>query len=92
MFLSPIVRRTIMKIQDYSGGKSSLASLCLPMSIIALSVLLILSASSAWSATISGNVEIEGRKDMSGVLITAQEAGLSGVTSRNGTYSINDVP
>ncbi len=46
----------------------------------------------AWSATISGKVEIEGRKDLSGVLITVQERSLSGITESDGTYSIPDVP
>ncbi len=67
------------------------------VSILAFSILLIFYTSSAWSATISGKVGIEGRQDMSGVLITAQRLttqteGLSGITSKNGSYSIPDVP
>ncbi len=79
---------------SHSSHFSSLPTL---VSILAFSILLIFYTSSAWSATISGKAEIEGRKDMSGVLITAQRlttqaGGLSGITSNDGTYSIPDVP
>jgi hypothetical protein len=57
----------------------------------ALIALLIFHTSSVWSATISGRVGIEGRKDLSGVLVTVQGKNLSGVTSDDGTYSISNV-
>ena len=69
-----------------------LIPLCLRAFVAVFSVLLISHTSSAWSATISGKVEIEGRKDMSGVLVTVQEESLSGITSKDGTYSIPDIP
>ena len=53
---------------------------------------LIFHASLVLGATISGKVEIEGRNDLSGVLITVQERSLSGITKTDGTYSIPDVP
>ncbi len=56
-----------------------------------VAALLIFLTGSAWSATIFGKVEIEGREDMSGVLVTVQGESLSAVTSRDGTYSIVNV-
>jgi hypothetical protein len=56
-----------------------------------VAALLIFFTASAWSATIFGKVEIEGREDMSGVLVTVQGESLSAVTSSDGTYSILNV-
>jgi len=60
-------------------------------------VLLLFQIASAWSATVSGTVKIEGKKDISGVLVTIlniQSLGrsLSGVTDIGGKYSIQSVP
>ena len=92
MFLSVIGKRTIMKAQGYGLRGNKLASSCLRISVFVFSALLLLYTSSAWSATISGNVAIEGRSDLSGVLVTVQEESLSGITSDDGAYSIQNVP
>lgn len=63
---------------------------CVFLPLFVASLLLSLTAS-AWGATIFGKVEIEGREDMSGVLVTVQGESLSAVTSRDGTYSILNV-
>lgn len=55
-------------------------------------VFLLLQIASVWSATVSGTVKIEGKKDKSGVLITIQGRNLSGITDKDGVYSIKDVP
>jgi triacylglycerol esterase/lipase EstA (alpha/beta hydrolase family) len=55
-------------------------------------VFLLLQTASVWSATVSGNVKIEGKKDKSGVLITIQGLSLSGITNRDGNYSIKNIP
>jgi hypothetical protein len=51
---------------------------------------------SAWSATVSGTVKIEGKNDKSGVLVTvhntSQGRSLSGATDKDGKYSIQNVP
>jgi len=63
-----------------------------------MTVLFLLQIASAWSATVSGTVKIEGKKDISGVLVTIhniqslQGRSLSGVTDKVGKYSIPSVP
>jgi hypothetical protein len=63
-----------------------------------MAVLFLIQIASAWSATVSGTVKIEGKKDKSGVLVTIhniqslQGRSLSGVTDADGKYSIQNVP
>jgi len=92
MSLSAATEKTMREIKRHGRKRNSLTSLCLRTSIIIFSALLIFYASSALGANISGTVEIEGKKDMSGVLVTAQEANLSAITSEDGAYSIRNVP
>ncbi|MGB9598066.1 MAG: carboxypeptidase regulatory-like domain-containing protein, partial [Candidatus Poribacteria bacterium] len=55
-------------------------------------ILLMLQIASVWSADISGTVNIDGRKDKSGVLITIQGRSMSAVTDKDGNYTIKNVP
>jgi hypothetical protein len=63
-----------------------------------MAVLFLIQIAAAWSATVSGTVKIEGKKDKSGVLVTIhniqslQGRSLSGVTDLDGKYSIQNVP
>jgi len=61
----------------------------LPLLIV---IFLMIQVASSWSANISGTVNIEGRKDKSGVLITIQGRSMSAVTDKDGNYTIQNVP
>ncbi|MBD3182410.1 PEGA domain-containing protein, partial [Candidatus Poribacteria bacterium] len=60
--------------------------------LLIIPLFIIFSLSLAQGANISGKVQIEGRTDLSGVLITVQGVSLSGITKEDGTYYIQDVP